>query len=284
MIRNRKIKWVLLVSSFLLFLFQALIIGIAEPRGYILLYDWIVYLVNYTIIVMILLIYIQNSFIRWTVRMTAVIVVVSTTVFLVYKGDVHLVVDRSEGGRHEMILKEYSSRKQETISLKRVAWVFGKQTDVLTGSSDYKTLKKDTYKIEWHFGDTAVITYQASPDKNSLQQEVVNFRPSSYVSYQNAVVGLMGEWVDRNQPEHTLQAEGSQFVYARDGELFYYRAVDAEQHGIFAVTLKGYEQNPSLTIVLSPEAEFGDNNLIDGSITIHPVSLERVDKAVFERE
>ncbi|KIL50864.1 hypothetical protein [Jeotgalibacillus campisalis] len=284
MIRNRKIKWFLSAGIFLLFLFQLLSIGIAEPRGYSLLYDWMAYAVNYVIVIMILFLYIQNLYVRWAVRMAAVILIVSTTTFFLFKGDVHLVVEQSEDRRHEVILKEYSEMKQETISLKRIAWIFGKQTGILTGSSDYKTIERDTYKVEWHHGDTAVITYQASEEKDSLEQEVVNFRPSSYVSYQNAVVGLMGKWVDVDQPENFLLAEGSQFVYARDGELFYYRAEDAEQHGIYAVTLKGMEQNPSLTIVLSPEAEFGDDNLISGSITIHPVTLDPADGAIYERE
>lgn len=60
MIRNRTIKIGIYVVSVILIIVQGLIVGVAAPKEYYLIYDWIFYAINYTVIISLCLLYRKN--------------------------------------------------------------------------------------------------------------------------------------------------------------------------------------------------------------------------------
>ncbi|WP_100403853.1 hypothetical protein [Bacillus sp. FJAT-42315] len=285
MIRNRKMKIMLCVMAAVLMVFQGLIIGVAAPMGYYLIHEWIFYVINYVIIIMFLLLYSKNHFVRWTQMILGLILLVSNSTFFYYMGDVNVVVSKSKDHQHEVILKEYKKMSNETIRLKRRGVLFGKKVATLMGSSTYKTLEEETYKIDWVSGDTAVVTYQVS-EKGTLHQSIFNFRSSNYVSYQNVAVSLTGKWFEQENPQNYFMYDAGEIIYAKDGQLYYYRNEDSEQQGIFSIVIKGDENKPSFTVVLNSDSVFGDDGLIKdgGTITIYPVTLKELEGKVYYRK
>lgn len=197
----------------------------------------------------------------------------------------NMVVSKSEDGQHEVILKEYKKMKDETVRLKRRGFIFGKQTAALTGSSTYKTIEENSFKINWISGDTAIVTYQAS-EKGALQQRIFSFRSSDYVSYQQVAVSLTGKWLEQENSQNYLMYDAGEMVFAKDGELYYYKAHDTEQQGIFSLVIKSDEKKPSFTVVLNSDCIFGDDGLImdGGTITIAQVSFDDIENKVYFKE
>lgn len=285
MIKNKKIKILLGVAALLLLIFQGLYIGVATVNGYYLIHDWIFYGINYLIIIFLCLLYNENQYVRWTQLTIGLMLLIANTTFFYYMGDVNVVVSKSKDNQHEIILKEYKKMKDETVRLKRRGVIFGKETDTLVGSSNYKTLEEKTYKIDWVSGDTAVVTYQAN-DEGALQQSIFSLRSTNYISYQNVAVSLTGKWIERDNPENYFMYDKGGIVYAKDGQLYYYNQDDTAQQGILSIVITGGEEKPSITVVLNSDAAFGDNGLIvdGGTITISPVTLEKTEGEVYERE
>jgi hypothetical protein len=283
MIRNQPIRIALFGVAVLLIIFQALVIGVAAPKEYVLIYDWIFYGINSVIIVFLFfLLHSKNQYIKWIQWTLGLVLLVANTTFFYHMGDVNVVVSKSKDKQHEVILKEYKKMKDETVRLKRRGFIFGKHSVALTGSSTYKTIEEDAFKISWVSGDTAVVTYRAS-EKGALQQRIYSFRSSDYVHYQQVAVSLTGKWLEQENPQNYLMYDAGEIVYAKDGELYYYRAHDTEQQGIFSLVIKGDEKKPSFTVVLNSDCIFGDDGLImeGGTITIAQVSLDDTEEKVY---
>ena len=288
MIKNRKITLTFIIIGVLLLIFQALLIGIAAPREYWLVHEWIFYAINYAIISSLFFIgalSIGNKYTRRLLLLAGLVLLAINTTFFYYMGDVNIVISKSEDGQHEVILKEYKKMDYETVRIERRGYIFGKRDAVLAGSSEYKTLEEETYKIEWPADDIAVLTYQTS-DQETLDQQIFNFRSSDYVRYQNVAVGLLGKWIEQDNPENYFMSDNSEFVYAKDGELYYYRIENTRQYGIFSLVIEGDETNPSLTLVLNQDSEFEGSGLIadGGTMTITPVSLEETESDIYRKE
>lgn len=285
MIKNKKIKIVLGVVALLLLIFQGLYIGVATVNDYYLIHDWIFYGINYIIIIFLCLLYNKNRYVRWIQLLIGLILLVANTTFFYYMGDVNVVVSKSEDNQHEIILKEYKKMNDETVRLKRRGFIFGKEVATLMGSSKYKTIEEETYKIDWVSGDTAVVTYQAN-DEGILQQNIFSLRSTNYISYQNVAVSLTGKWIEQDNPENYFMYDKGEIVYAKNGQLYYYNDEDTAQQGILAVVITGGNEKPTLSVVLNSDAAFGDNGLImdGGTITISPVTLKETEGKVYSRE
>ncbi|WP_188456439.1 hypothetical protein [Virgibacillus oceani] len=287
MVKNQKVKIVLGAVAVLLIVFQGLCIGVAAPKGYYLIYDWIFYGINYAIIILICIIYTKNRYVRWVQWIIGLLLLVANTTFFYYMGDVNVIVSKSPDNQHELILKEHQKMKTETVRLKRRGIIFGRKTATLTGSSKYKTIEEKTYKINWVSGDIAVVTYQAS-DNGTLQQNAFNYRKSDYISYQYVAPSLNGKWLEKGNPDNYFMYDMGEIVYAENGKLFYYNAEDTEQQGIFSLVIQVDQDQgkPSFSVVLNSDAEFDENGLIKvgGTISIVPMTLDDAESKVYYRE
>jgi hypothetical protein len=276
MFKNKKIKVLLCVIELLLIVFQALAVGVIAPKGYYFIHDWIFYGLNYAIIIILCLLCSRNKYIKWTQLAIALLLFVANTTFFYYRGNVNLVISKSEDNKHELILKEYKKMNYETVRLKRRWVVFGKKAEGLMESSKYKTIEEGTYKIEWVSGDIAVVTYKTS-DNSNLQQSMFSFRSTNYISYLNVAPSLTGKWLEKDNSQNYFLYDAGKIVYAKDGQLYYYRSQDTEQQGVTSIIIKGDGTKPSITVVLNSDAVIGDNCLIKdgGTITIAPITLEK---------
>lgn len=277
----------LLLGVFLL-LFQAAFIGFAAPRGYSLIYEWIFYAINYAIIFSVftgIVLLFQGALVKWIAGVAVLGLLAVNSLYFYTEGDVNVLVARSDNGEHEVIFKEFKRIDRETVRLKRRGGIFGREVAVLEGSASYKALEEGQYKLEWPVADTAALTYQTDGDE-SLAQQLVHFRSSDYISYKYVAVGLLGDWVQQDDPQHTFSSDNKEFVYRRDGETTVFDIFDTEQFGIYSLVMEDAEGSPVLTIIMNPGTEFDEDGIIkeDGTITIAPVSLEKTESAVFVRE
>lgn len=278
----------LLAAGVILAIFQALLIGIAEPRGYWLIHEWQFYLINYGIIGFLLsgaAWLFSNAYVKWGFALIAIGLFTANTTFFYYMGDANVLIAESENGEHELILKEYPKMKKETARLDRKGLLFGREVDVLEGSSAYKVLEDEGYKLYWTAEDIAALTYKTS-DYGTIDHQIYNFRSSDYVSYQNVAVSLIGKWIEPGNPQNYFMSDNNELVYANDGELYYYNIRNTEQFGIYTLVVRGDPSKPTLTITLEPGTEFGEDGLIQegGSITITPVELGTTESVEYYKE
>lgn len=281
---KNKRTWLFLFIALLLIFFQLLLIGVAMPRGYYLIYDWMFFAINYAILLFLFLAFYQMCYMKWLVGFMCLGLLTANTVFLYAFRGINVEISKPEDESHEVILKEYPNLKFETVRLKRRGILFGEKTDVLKGSSEYKPLEEKAYNIEWVSGDTAVLTYLIAPD-GPLEQNFFFYRSTDYIRYQYILTGLMGKWVQSDNPENYLLFDGEAIVVANDGELTYYNPNDTEQHNILALTVKGEDQASSFNIILNPDAEYTESGILDddSSITVLPITLEDHNGTVYEK-
>lgn len=271
---GKKLKIVLWAVAILLVIFQGFVYWVEDTMEYVLIYDWIFYVINYVIALILFLAYINNRYLKWIQWMIALIILVSNTVFFYYMGDVNLVVSKSKDQQHEIILKEYKKMKNETVRLQRRDFLFGRKMDTLMGSSSYKTIEKETYNINWVNGDTAVLVYKVS-SHGPERQAFISFRTSDLAGYHNIGVSLTGKWVEHGNPRNTLMYDGGEIVYAKNGKLYYYRdGEDTEQLGTYGIKIIGDKNMPTFTVILNSDSKIGQNNLImdGGTITLCSVN------------
>lgn len=285
---NRIMGIVLIAFGVLLVVFQALLVGIAAPKGYWLIHEWIFYTINYLIIFFLLVVGALSFTVgpmRIGLLLLAFVLTAINSTFFYYMGDVNLLIAESEDGEHEVIIKEYKKMKNQTVRLKRRGVLFGKKGVVLTGSADYKALEEEQVRIDWTAKDIAAFTYQTDSN-GALNQEIFSFRSSDYVSYQNVAVSLTGKWLEQGNPQNYFMSDNNELVYVKNGQLYYYNIRNTKQFGIFSVMVRGDGTKPSLSIVLNPGTEFGDDGLIadEGTITITPLDLESAEGGVYDRE
>ncbi len=268
----------------LLVIFQVLVLGVATPKGYQLIYSWIFFAINYLIIILLCMIYTKNSFLKWSKWLIGLILFVANTTFFFYMGDVNLVVSKSQD-QNEVILKEFNKMNTETVHLKRRGIIFGRETGSLMGSSSYKAIEEETYKIDWVSEDVAIVTYKVS-EQGNLQQEFISRRSSTYSSYQYVAVGLMGRWYQKDNSDNYVQFDQGEIVYAKEGQLYYYTYEDTVQHGIFSIVVNGDDNKPSFSIVINADASYDEDGLIKkgGTITVSPITLDNIDGNIYERK
>jgi hypothetical protein len=153
------------------------------------------------------------------------------------------------------------------------------------GSSEYKTIDKGTYKIDWISGDTAIVTYKAN-DKSALQQSFFSFKSTDYISYKNVAVSLTGKWFEKDTHNNYLMYNGGKIVYAKEGQLYYYDIAETKQQGVTSLIVSGDDTRPSFTVVLNSDCIIGDDGLIKagGTITLSPITLEKEEGKVYNRE
>ena len=123
MIKNKKIKVVLLIIELLLITFQAFVIEVLAPKGYYLIHNSIFYGLNYVIIIVLCLLSNKNKYIKWIKLTMVLILFVANTAFFYYLGNVNVMISKSEDNKHELILKEYKKMNYETVRLNR-RWEF----------------------------------------------------------------------------------------------------------------------------------------------------------------
>lgn len=286
--RKKVLGITLLVTGLILAIFQSLLIGIAEPRGYWLIHEWQFYLINYVIIGFLLsgaAWLFSNVYVRWGFALIAIGLFAANTTFFYYMGDANVLIAESENGEHEVILKEYPKMKKETARLERKGLLFGREVGVLEGSSVYKVLEDEGYKLQWTAEDIAALTYKTS-DYGTIDHQIYNFRNSDYVSYQNVAVSLIGKWIEPGNPHNYFMSDNNELVYANNGELYYYNIRNTEQFGIYTLVVRGDPSKPTFTITLEPGTEFGEDGLIKegGSITITPVELGATESVEYYKE
>lgn len=282
MIKNKKIKTVLIILEILMIIFQIMIMVVAPTKGYYLIYDWIFYAINYMIIFVLCLLSSKNKYLKWIQLVFALILFVINTTFLFYVGSTNILVSKSQDSKNELILKEYKKMNYETVRLKRRGFIFGKKVDTLTGSSKYKTIEEGAFKTQWISGDTAIVTYKTSA-KSSLQQMIFNFRSTNYVSYQYVAVSITGKWFEKGNTQNYFICNKGEIIYSKDGQLYYYKVDDSKQQGISSLIITGDNTKPSLTVVLNSDAIIGNDDLIKsgGTITICPITLGKSENNVF---
>lgn len=84
MIKNKPIKITLFAVAVLLIIFQALVIGVAAPKEYQLIYDWIFYGINFVIIAFLFfLLHSKNQFMKWMQWGFGLALLVANTTFFI---------------------------------------------------------------------------------------------------------------------------------------------------------------------------------------------------------
>lgn len=285
MIKNKKVKILLFIIEILLIIFQALTIWLQVYKDYYLIYDWIFYGINYIIIILLYLLFSKSQFAKWIQLTIVLILLTANTTFFYYVGYTNTVVSNAASTKHELILKEYKNMNFETVRLKRRWIIWGKKTDTLMGSSQYKTIEKGTYKIEWISGDSSVITYQTD-SKGTLQQSIYSFRSTDYISYKSVAASLNGKWLEKDNTNNYFMVKQGTIVYAEDGQLYYYNINDTKQQGVSSIIVTGDSTKPSFIVVLNPDCKIGNNGLIEtgGTITISPVTLKKSTENIYFRQ
>jgi hypothetical protein len=281
----KKMKMIASIIVGLLLIFQSAVMAARSYNVY-LVYDWIFYINNYVLIILLLYLFSRiNTYVKWGVRGCALALIVANTTFFYYFGNTNVLSSKPASGEHALILKEYKNLRYETLRLEPFIPLFGRETDVLKGSSDYKAIEKDQYQVKWVSGDTAIFTYKRN-NGPSLEQIIVNFRSSDYVSYQYVLVSLTGKWQEEGNQENYFMYDQGEIVYAKNGELYYYSEENTEQQGIFSLIVHGNDSKPSFTIVLNDDAQYEESGLLQkgSTITISPVSLEEEEGKVYHRE
>ncbi|MGI2329136.1 hypothetical protein [Planococcus sp. YIM B11945] len=286
--KRRILGTMLIALGVVLVVFQALLIGVAAPKGYWLIHEWQFYAVNYGIIITLFFagaLIFAGGYVKWGLVLIGIVLLTVNTTFFYYIGDVNLLIAESEDGQHEVIIKEYPNIMKETVRMKRRGVLFGRKDSVLGGTSDYKSLEEERYKIEWTAEDIAALTYETGPH-GALGHQLFNFRSSDYVRYQNVAVSLIGKWIEQGNQENYFMSDNNELVYVKGGELHYYNIRNTEQFGIYSVVILGDDTKPTLSITLNPGTEFSDDGMIEegGTITITPVDLGETESAVYERE
>lgn len=283
---NKKLKLGLVILTVLLITFQILTVGVALVKRYYLIYDWIFYIINYLIIIIILYIYFKT---RWDIKkstkwaLAVILIVINSTVF--YKaGATNVLVSKSSDGQHELILKEYENMNLKTVRLKRRGIIFGRNVDELDKSETYKALENKTYKVDWASDDNAVLTY-ATDEEKDISVAVYNFRPTDIISYYYVLPSIEGRWIDKENKNNYLIVDRGKIVYSIDNNIFYYNSENATQHGVLSLVFK-QKDSPSFSIVINSDSEFNEHTTVKpgGSITIVENTLEKSKPKVFYKQ
>ncbi|RDY25518.1 hypothetical protein CHL78_017785 [Romboutsia weinsteinii] len=288
---NKKIKIGLMILTFILITFQVLTVGVALTKGYYLIYDWIFYVINYLIIIIIMYIYFKS---RWDIKKStkvsiAVVLIVINSTFLYKVGLTNVLVSKSSDNKHELILKEYPNMNIKTTRLKRRGVIFGRKVDTLEGSATYKAIENKTYKVDWASDDNAVLTY-ATDKEEKISAAIYNFRSTDIISYFYVLSSIEGKWVDKENKNNYLIFDRSKIVYSIDNNIsgsniYNYDPKNTTQHGVLSLVVK-QKNNPTFSIIINSDSEFGEHEIVKsgGSITIVENTLGNSTPRVFYKQ
>jgi len=281
---NKKLKIALWILALVLAGVEFSVYWVQDMTSYILIYNWLIYAINYLMAMILFIATASNRFVKWLQWLIGILIVAVTTAWI-FKEHVNLIVSTSDDGKHEVILKEYANLNDKTVQLQRRHLIFGRKMDTLIGSSTYKTIAEKTYTINWVGGQTAVVTYKTAPS-GPLEQKFINFRWSKNIGYYNVGVSLTGKWIERGHPQNYFLYDKGKMIYAGEGKLYTYIDVEeTQQLGIYGIKLIGGKQKPSFTIVLNSDSQLEPSGLIadGGTITICPLSLNAADYKVYKK-
>lgn len=284
MIKSKKIKVLLGVLIALAVMFEVFALVIAPKKQYYLIYDWMIYVTNYLIIIALLLIIWSEKFKSIKVAIIISLVVANSTL-MYFVGGVNLIVSKSPDKSHEVILKEYKHMNFETLNLKRRALIFGKKVETLMGSSTYKTIEKNTYKLQWLNSDTALFIYDIN-GKNNLKNTMFTLGDRGYINYYYVMASTQGKWIDKEDDKSYFLNRGKDVAYADGGTLRYYNSSNEEQFGLSSVIITGDDRNPTLAISINPDCSLDENHQVvkGGSISVVEVTLKEAEIKTFYKE
>lgn len=284
MIKSKKIKVLLGVLIVLAVMFEVFALVIAPKRQYYLIYDWMIYVTNYLIIMALFLIIWSEKF-KAIKAAIIIILVVANSTLMYFVGGVNLIVSKSPDKSHEVILKEYKRMTFETVNLKRRAAIFGKKVETLMGSSTYKTIDKNTYKLQWLNSDTALFIYDIN-GKNNLKNTMFTLGDRGYIHYYYVMASTQGKWVDKEDGKSYFLNRGKDVAYADGETLRYYNSSKEEQFGLSSVIIPGDDRNPTLAISINPDCDLDENQQVvkGGSISVVEVTLKEAKVKTFYKE
>ena len=268
----------------ILIVFQMLVV-VAFKKEYYLIYDWIFFAVNYLIILIFILLLSKNKIVKWLQLVIALALITINTVGFYYLGDTKTIISKSPNGENEIVIREYPNLNYESIKLKPRWLIFGKKVEILKNSSSYKAITENKYKIEWTDNDAVIYTYQINKD-GILEQGFYNFRPQQ-ISYKNVLPSLNGKWVSEKDPKNYFALDTGDIVYAKNGQIYYYKNAEIEQRGEIALVFNStYSDKPSFSLILNSDSVIGQDCLINenGSITISHISLTDSNGEVFRKQ
>ena len=285
MIRNKKVKFGLTIIGFLLLIFQISVLLLSFYKEYYLIYDWMFFAINYLIVILLVLLTNENKGLKWFKLGFALALFVINSTFFYYLGNVNLVISKSPGKQYEVIIKEYKNMKLETVRLKRRGVIFGKKVETLTGSSSYKAIESNKYKVQWPNNEISIFIYSTSKDE-TLDEKIYSFNESNLVSYVNVLPSLYGKWISQDNPNNYFMVNLNDIVYAKDNKLYYYSNDEVTQQGISSIVVNSNTKDkPFFTLVLNSDSVIGKDDLVNkgGSITITNITLKNSKGEIFRK-
>ncbi|NME64788.1 hypothetical protein [Clostridium cadaveris] len=284
MIKSKKIKTLLGILIVLAVLFEVFSLIVAPKRQYYLIYDWMIYVTNYLIIIALFLIIWNEKFRGIKAAVIAALIIANSTL-MYFVGGVNLILSKSPDKSHEVILKEYKNMRFETVNLKRRAMIFGKKVETLIGSSNYKSIEKNTYKIQWLNNDSALFIYDMD-GKNNLKNTMFTLGDRGYINYYYVMASIQGKWIDKDDDKSYFLNREKDVAYADGGSLRYYNNSKEEQFGLSSVIIPGDSMNSTLAISIDPSCELDENYQVvrGGSISIVEVTLKEAKVKTFFKE
>ena len=285
MIKNKKVKFGLTIIGFLLLIFQISVLLLSFYKEYYLIYDWMFFAINYLIVILLVLLTNENKGLKWFKLGFALALFVINSTFFYYLGNVNLVISKSPGKQYEVIIKEYKNMKLETVRLKRRGVIFGKKVETLTGSSSYKAIESNKYKVQWPNNEISIFIYSTSKDE-TLDEKIYSFNESNLVSYVNVLPSLYGKWISQDNPNNYFMVNLNDIVYAKDNKLYYYSNDEVTQQGISSIVVNSNTKDkPFFTLVLNSDSVIGKDDLVNkgGSITITDITLKDSKGEIFRK-
>ncbi|GGE30223.1 hypothetical protein GCM10011391_06010 [Pullulanibacillus camelliae] len=258
---SKRLKAGLWGVALLLGCLQAFFYFLEDMSDYIVIYGWVIYGVNYLILLIIFIAFTPHRIFKWVQWSVAFILLIMNSVFFYQQeSTVHLIVSESKDQKHEVLFEENEHSGEKTVRLERRGLIFGRKLTMLDGSATYKTFAQNTAQIKWINGDTALLTYKEKKNGQTYQQ-FISFRPS--VGYHHIAVSLSGTWIDKDHPQNQWTYDRGEIAFRMDGTIYHYNdSQDTEQLGIYGFKVFGDYLKPSYTVVLNEDSTIGQDDLI----------------------
>lgn len=241
-----------------------------KDKGLYLLHDSIYRIINYSIILLGLILLPKNKIIRSIGYAVFGALFIVNTLGYIKDFKSPLFYSYSPGKEHVVIIKETDDSIKGSYGLTLAHKIFVRINDKFFTDDQYRTFSAGTYKVRWIDEDIATVTYLSG---NKLIQHIYDYRPSTATSYFNVLGSINGKWVDKNNPSNKLDLTSGNIKLDMDGETYFYYFGNADEQGISGTVLYGAEGVPSVSIILND----------DNTISVGLVSLKDEEFNTFVR-
>ena len=281
---NKSFRKTIWVSIVILIIGRLLLEWLVREKRYFLIHDSIYWIINYIIIMLSVFVCNNNRYVKRIEYIVLIVFFILNT-----KGTIETTYDplffsSSPNKENEIIIRETVDDKEGIMGIKRRYKIFGQINDRFITKDKYRTFSKETYKINWLNNNIATITYLTG-NGNKLKQHIYSFKKETPNSYRYVLPSLTGKWIDKNNPNDTLEVSMDKFIYKKDGKTYNYDIYKSKQKGYIGLIMDGQGKTPDLSIILNDDCTIGSDCLInnDGTIYIGNVTLKNEDMHIYKK-